>query len=339
MAPRWLFVLLCVVAIVGCAESQSSSEVETTKQRNAATESQDSVDSSTHVTALTVLEEVLPESSTTPVAMDQSVDSPLVNDSSPAQTERASETDNRETEESKTLDSAISQTQSTFNRLMTRIHQAIDQERWEEAEHLLNETLKLNPNSDAAQELVDLVATQLELRHQRELAGNFASAMQREEWIEATEIAVNMRTQDSALLEQIQRAKTLIESEQLADRLVANPERLSRPSVQTEVSRLRNLIADVDPGQRVGDKLARLNEMSRRWTTPVKISLSSDGYTTVILRPGKSLGRFRTQTVQLMPGAYELIGRRDGFREVRRSLLLNPNSETSTVEIKASERF
>ena len=92
-------------------------------------------------------------------------------------------------------------------------------------------------------------------------------------------------------------------------------------------------------GKRIGEKIKRLNEVSRLWTTPVVINLNSDGYTNVMLRPGRNLGRFRAQTFQLMPGEYELIGRRDGFREVRQALRLDPNDEPKTIEIKASERF
>lgn len=333
------YVLLCIVAIAGCAETQSNDRVESEDTLNPATESHNSVDDSTKLTALTVLEDEPTDVSITPETVDQSTDSPHVNQPPQTQPDRTTESGEMATGKRETSHSDTSHADSIFNRQMTRIHQAIDQEQWEEAGRMLEETLRVTPNSALALDLQDFVAKQKERLYQRTLAQDFAAAMHREEWIEASKVAVNINTQDSALLEQIQRSKTLIEAEQLADRLAAKPERLSRPSIQAEVSHLRNLIADVDPGERVGTKITRLNEVSQLWTTPVEVILNSDGYTTVILRPGRSVGRFRSQTVQLMPGEYELIGRRDGFREVRKSLLLHPNSEPKTVEVKAFERF
>ena len=222
---------------------------------------------------------------------------------------------------------------------MTAVHLAIQQKRWDEASHLLEEALQLEPNSTAAQELRDFVVMQQEILHQQELAQKFTDAIRIEQWSEAEEIAKNMKTQNSDIHEQIHRSKTLVNAEQLVDRLLSNPKRLSRPSGQSEVHRLTSLTENVNPGARVGEKLSRLRELSHDWTTPVVVNLNSDRHTTVILRPGRSLGRFRSQKVQLMPGEYVLIGRRDGFREVRRSLRLDPNDEPKTIEIKATERF
>ena len=222
---------------------------------------------------------------------------------------------------------------------MTSVHQAVDVEQWDEAMRLLEKALQINPDSVVAKDLQDFVTRQLELQRQQNLAEGFIAAVRSERWTDASEIAKNMKTQNSQILEQIKLSETLITAEQLVDRLLANPQRLSRPSTQNEVNRLRNLTDNIDSGERIGKKLRRLDEMSRLWTTPVVINLNSDGYTNVILRPGRNLGRFRSQKVQLMPGEYELIGRRDGFREVRQSLHLDPNAEPRDIEIKASERF
>ena len=222
---------------------------------------------------------------------------------------------------------------------MTSVHQAVDVEQWDEARRLLEKALQINPDSVVAKDLQDFVTRQLELQRQQNLAEGFIAAVRSERWTDASEIAKNMKTQNSQILEQIKLSETLITAEQLVDRLLANPQRLSRPSTQNEVNRLRNLTDNIDSGERIGKKLRRLDEMSRLWTTPVVINLNSDGYTNVILRPGRNLGRFRSQKVQLMPGEYELIGRRDGFREVRQSLHLDPNAEPRDIEIKASERF
>ncbi len=324
-------------AIVGCAETQTDVSNESLDQPNPTTVSQSSLTEVDIVTEPTVQDDQSSNPQSESLSETQSL-KPVTN-SEPATADQTSDEVEHAIQEQRTVVAGVSKKQANFNKLMTAAHRAVDQKDWEEASRLLKETLQLAPTSTAAQDLMDFVGRQQELLIQQGLSERFNAAIHAERWTEASELAKNMNTQDSDVLKQIQRSETLINAEQLADRLLSNPERLSRPSTQTEVSRLQNLTDNVDLGKRVGEKLLRLNELSRRWTTSVVINLNSDGNTTVILRPGRSLGRFRTQKIQLMPGEYELIGRRDGFREVRRSLRLDPESEPKTIEIKVSERF
>lgn len=322
-ALRRLTLLFCAVAITGCTETQSNGDADSTEQLNQIKAPQVTVD----------------QSSAKPVGEYQTLKTSTSDTSGSFTSSQPSTSESEETNTQKSTTSDSSDQQSTFNQQMTAVHRAIEQKQWKEASQLLEETLQLEPSSTAAQDLRDFVASQQQLLDQQNLAERFTAALQVEDWAEATEIAKGINTQDSSILAQIHRSETLVTAEQLADRLLTSPERLSRPSVQSEVRRLTSLTENIDLGKRVEEKLSRLSELSHRWTTPVVVNLNSDGNTTVLLRPGRSLGQFRTQKIQLMPGEYVLIGRRDGFREVRRSLRLDPNSEPKKIEIKAMERF
>ncbi len=321
-----LAALACAVAITGCVESQSNTTPEPSDQSIPTRTSQSTNDELTSPIHATVI---------TSQPLTQLLDDEPVRTIVDQTAKHNADATNKQG----TSEPSVAKEQPAFNTIMTGVHRAIDLEQWEKASSLLDEALQLEPSSAAAQELRDFVATQLERLNQQDLSERFTTAVRAELWIEANEIAAKLNTQDLAVIEQMQRSEALITIEKLADRLLSNPERLSRPSTQNEVSHLRNLHEKVDPGKRVGDKLAALNELNRRWTTPVIVNIDSDGYTTVLLRPGRSLGRFRSQKIQLMPGHYELIGRRDGYREVRTPLLLDPNSQPKTVEIEASKRF
>ena len=322
---RRLILLTCAVAVVGCAETRTNGTTVSVEQSDSATTSQDMLVETSDVK--------------NPVAEGEESSNSVDASSESVAAERSPNAEENKARNQETLKSDVSKTQPTFNKLMTAAHHAIEQKHWKEAHRLLEDSLQIDPSSTAAQDLLVFVARQQNLLHQQDLAERFTAAIQAERWTEANQIAQKMNTQSSEVLEQIRRSETLIDAEKRADRLLSKPERLSRPSTQTEVTFLRNLTDSVDLGNRIGEKLTRLTEMSRRWNTPVVINLNSDGYTNVILRPGRNLGRFHAQTFQLMPGEYELIGRRDGFREVRQALRLDPNDEPKTVEIKASERF
>ena len=330
-----LALLVCAVLIAGCSDTRPNEATAPADQTDATAASIDSVDASTEDATLAERN----DETVSPADLKEAEKRSQGHESDQDADERVPERGVNTTARQGTAVGGVSNTQSTFDRLMTEAHHAIDHEQWDEASRLVEETLQLKPNSVAAQDLRDSVARQRELIRQQDLTQTFAVAVRNERWADAKEIAQNLKTQNSDVLEQIQWIETLANAEQLADRLLASPERLSRPSTQDEVSRLQNLTANVDLGKRIGEKMARLNELNRDWTMPVVIKLNSDGRTNVILRPGRNLGRFRSQKIQLMPGDYQLIGRRDGFREVRQSLRLSPNMEPKTIEIKASERF
>ena len=330
-----LALLVCAVVLAGCADTRPTKATAPADPTDSSTASMDSVDARTEGATLADRSDEAELPADSKEAVKRSQDDESDQDAGKSTPTSGAKTTARQG----TSVGGVSSTQSTFDRLMTEAHRAIDQEQWDKASRVLEETLQLKPNSVAAQDLRDSVARQRELIRQQDLTQTFAVAMRDERWTDAKEIAQNMKTQNSDVLKQIRRSEILANAEQLADRLLANPQRLSRPSTQNEISRLRNLTANLDMGRRVGEKVERLNELNRRWTIPVVINLNSDGRTNVILRPGRSLGRFRSQKIELMPGDYELIGRREGFREERQSLRLSPNMEPKTIEIKASERF
>ena len=336
---RQLTLAICAVAIAGCAETRSNGDTDSTEQLNLDTASQAAVAKLPDAVDSEASNQESTEATSEPVVEKKSVNAVGVDTLVTATSSQSSQSESEEKNLQESSNSGFSDQQSTFNKHMTAVHRAIEQKQWDEASRLLEEALQLEPRSTAAQDLREFGAMQQELLHQQDLIKKFTTALQVEHWIEASEIAKDIKTQDSVTLEQIQRSKILVNAERLADRLLSDPKRLSRPSVQSEVERLGTLTENVNPGERVGEKLSRLRELSHRWTTPVVVNLNSDGNTTVILRPGKSLGRFRSQKIQLMPGEYVLIGRRDGFREVRLPLRLDPNNEPKTLEIKALERF
>lgn len=335
---RRLAVLACAVAIAGCAEKQTHENAESTGQLNASAALQISADQSSDAADPVAMARQAEGTESNRSNVSQASNPVVIDTSTLAAIPQRSQNESEESSEQTPSKSSGSE-QSTFNDRMTAAHRAIEQEHWGEATRLLASALQLNPSSAAVRDLQNFVTLQQELLNQQVLTQRFTNALHVEQWSEAHEIAKNIKTEDSDTLAQIQRSKTLIEAEQLADQLLAEPNRLSRPSVQSDVKRLKNLTENVNPGNRVGEKLSHLNELSRLWTTPVMVNLSSDGKTTVIVRPGRSLGRFRSQKIQLMPGEYVLIGRRDGFREVRRTLRLDPNDDPKTIGIAAKERF
>lgn len=75
-----------------------------------------------------------------------------------------------------------------------------------------------------------------------------------------------------------------------------------------------------DPGPKLAartDELARALAVASR---PVPVVFQSDSRTHVVVFRVGSLGTFDTRTVDLKPGAYVVVGRREGYRDVRRNI-------------------
>ena len=222
---------------------------------------------------------------------------------------------------------------------MTDAHAHIDAQEWQQAHLALTDALKHRPNSAAAKELSEVVQAKLGSLVKREVVVAFEALMDQEKWLEATQVAKLFSSDQRTLNSEVQRATSLTQIEQDIEHLLANPADLPRRSTQTMMDQIRQVNTSVDVGSRIGDKLDRLMVEYRRWTTPIAVKLVSDGKTRVILRPGKNFGSFRSQRVELLPGEYQLIGRRDGFREVRRTLSLKPGEAMGDIDIRARERF
>ena len=232
-----------------------------------------------------------------------------------------------------------SEPNQAFNRLMTTAHAHVEAEQWLSAQTALARALKLAPASAAAQELNADVLQKLEQREFQKAVDTFTVLMQQERWAEAKSITGKLPSGHPDLTAAVQRAASLDQVEREIDRLFANLAQLGRPSARATINRIRRDADNFDVGARIAEKLARLTTEQRVWTTPVGLNLISDGKTTIILRPGKNLGKFREMRFEVTPGDYELIGRREGYREIRRSLSLKPNDPTHNIEIRALERF
>ena len=72
-------------------------------------------------------------------------------------------------------------------------------------------------------------------------------------------------------------------------------------------------------------------------TEPIKVTVLSDNLTEVLLIKHGPLGNFESTELHLRPGRYELVGSRDGWRDVRRTIVVKPSMEP--IEISCVEQI
>ena len=71
-------------------------------------------------------------------------------------------------------------------------------------------------------------------------------------------------------------------------------------------------------------------------STPVSVTMTSDGLTDITLLRVRRLGTLAEQALSLRPGVYTAVGIRNGYRDVRIKFEVRPD-QTNTVEVRCVE--
>ena len=70
---------------------------------------------------------------------------------------------------------------------------------------------------------------------------------------------------------------------------------------------------------------------------PVAVQFESDNLTTVTIYKVGNLGAFNSRTVELRPGSYVVVGTRDGYRDVRRNVRIDPAGSREPINVRCEE--
>jgi tetratricopeptide (TPR) repeat protein len=116
------------------------------------------------------------------------------------------------------------------------------------------------------------------------------------------------------------------------------PDRLSAEAVAREAEEALDRAREASPaGQRLAQQIASLEVRLKEAHTPVDVRLESDGLTEVsVLRVG-SLGTFREKSIPLKPGSYVVVGKRPGYRDARRTLVVAPGKSPEPLRVRCDE--
>jgi tetratricopeptide (TPR) repeat protein len=126
---------------------------------------------------------------------------------------------------------------------------------------------------------------------------------------------------------------------ELADYL-ARPGRLSAPAVRDTATRaLVRGEATSPQTERLTGQLSRLKAALQALDVPVRVAITSDNSTEITVATMGQLGAFRVRELELAPGRYTVIGRRDGFRDVRVELDLAPGQRETSLSVQCTERI
>ncbi|MCC5868808.1 MAG: protein kinase [Gammaproteobacteria bacterium] len=237
------------------------------------------------------------------------------------------------------------QAEQAFSAVLSRGFAALAEERFRDAVAAFEEALARRPDAaDARDGLAQ--AVQGQRLQQIRLAQVRAIAFERQErWEEAlTQYRAALEIDETLgfAREGRTRSQARASLDAKLEALLATPARLFDDRVLAEAQGLAEEARetfDAEGGQKLQAQVQRLESMLALATQPIDVELRSDGLTEVrVFRVGE-IGSFERTTLQLRPGDYTIIGSRDGYRDVRRTLSLRPGRSPEPVTIICTDRI
>jgi len=94
-----------------------------------------------------------------------------------------------------------------------------------------------------------------------------------------------------------------------------------------------------EPGMHLKQQLSTLSRLITVARIPITIELNSDNKTNVTIYRVGNFGKISTREVQLYPGDYTIVGKRRGYRDVRRQLTLLAGELVQPIYISCTEKI
>ena len=121
---------------------------------------------------------------------------------------------------------------------------------------------------------------------------------------------------------------------------IGHPARLAEDKVLEEASTLLDNASGVSSlGPKLERQIARLTDLVAEFSTPVQVRLLSDGRTEVVVYKIGTLGKFATHALVLRPGTYTVVGRRQGYRDVRHRLVVRADAPPAPLDVRCEEEI
>jgi len=122
------------------------------------------------------------------------------------------------------------------------------------------------------------------------------------------------------------------------DHYLTDPTRVYSPQPRANAEKLLASAGTPPAAEtRLAGKIHSLQTLLIEASTPLTITLQSDGVTSVQIYHIGQLGQFTSQDLELRPGTYTVVGSRPGYRDVRQTFTVQPGSAQPVLDIRCEE--
>jgi tetratricopeptide (TPR) repeat protein len=182
------------------------------------------------------------------------------------------------------------------------------------------------------EQLVVAVRRHLEIARADEAAEQWGAA------VVAWEGALKLDANLAEASEGLERARTRQLLDERLGELLGDATRLYDRDALARAEKTLVALRDITPkGPKLSQQEADLARRVQVAATPLTVFFESDGLTEVTIQREKRLGTLQTSKVRLRPGTYVVLGARKGYRDVRRTVRVEPGAPPPRVVVKCEQ--
>ncbi len=244
------------------------------------------------------------------------------------------------------LDAALAAAREGVRQARIRDHlseafAALDAERFDVARRAFNAALALDQSNSVARGGLEQVAARTDVSEIEQLKASAARAERDERWQQALadyERVLSLDANIQFAKDGKSRATEQYRTSTALGNIINSPDKLSSPQLFDQAKEILARAERLEPrGETLAAQIVDVSELIRTYSTPVQVTFKSDNATRITLSTVGVLGAFDEKQLTLRPGAYTVIGSRDGCRDIRESILVRPNMQP--VDIRCTETF
>lgn len=230
---------------------------------------------------------------------------------------------------------------NAFRLAMSETLAALDSGRLAAAQRSLDQAAAVKPDDHSVQDARQRLARARQAATLKRLRAEATARVRGEDWSVALDLyrqALALQPGAAFARQGSTRAEQRARLHAQLDDYLADPARLHAPEPLAGAERLLAAVAaapDAEP--RLAAKLATLQSRVEQATTPVRVTLHSDGETEVVIYHVGRLGRFQVHELQLRPGTYTAVGSRPGYRDVRAVFKVQPGTPPQALQLRCEE--
>ena len=199
------------------------------------------------------------------------------------------------------------------------------------------------PGSPEADEALALAEGAIKIKDLETLKREAVSAEATEAWEKALDLYLAALRIDGALQFALEGKERALERMTLKKRLsfyLEKPDVLESDDYLEKAIQLLGQAQQVEPiGPRHREEVQRLRQLIQEAQTRIPVSLLSDSFTEVsVFKVGK-LGTFEKLELFLRPGKYTVLGSRNGYKDVRKEILVKAGESEHRITIMCQEKI
>lgn len=228
-----------------------------------------------------------------------------------------------------------------FTAAMTRALSALDAGQTSAAGEALAEGERLRSGDPAVHD------ARVRLRGMRARAGlnrlrrQAADKVRSEDWqgaISAYRKALRIDSAAAFARTGLRRAEERVKLHRQFDHYLDKPSRLYSAAPLANAEKLLASASGAPRDEpRLAEKIVQLRRLVTAAGTPVRVTLNSDGETSIVIYHVGRLGKFDRHQLDLRPGDYTVVGSRSGYRDVRKVIRVRPGLSPPPLLVRCEE--